>query len=67
MFLQFKKMNQTTKKIKAIDLMTVDLHTVHSAIRSEAKELGCEQELNLLKNEFLDSLRMKRILLTSNK
>lgn len=53
-------MNQSTKELKAIDLMLLDLHTIHANIRSEAKELGCEDELNHLKDMFLNELKEKR-------
>jgi len=39
-------MNQKSEnKIKAIDLMLLDLKTSHSGIRVQAKKMNCELEL----------------------
>lgn len=46
----------TQKEIQAIDLMLEDLHTNHPEIRTVAKELDCETELDALKVEILDYL-----------
>lgn len=45
---------------QAIDLMIEDLHTKHHEIRSKAKELGCDPDLEKVKNlliEYLNSLK----------
>jgi hypothetical protein len=47
-------MNQ--KELQAIDLMLEDLQTNHPEIRTVAKELDCETELEALKVEMLDYL-----------
>jgi len=44
----------------ACDLMVEDLWEVHSRIRVMAKELGCESELEKVKNELLVYLKEKR-------
>lgn len=49
-------MNQESKKVRAIDLMLLDLHTRHSKIRTEAKEYDCENELEELKLKLLNLL-----------
>lgn len=51
-------MNQS--KSKAIDLMIEDLHTAHHEIRSTAKKQGCEEELDVVKNQLLDYLNFLR-------
>jgi hypothetical protein len=51
----------TQKQNQAIDLMIEDLYTIHTDIRSQAKELGCEDELNTIKNSVLDYLRQIKI------
>lgn len=42
-----------SKRTDAIDLMILDLHTRHSDIRNSAKKLGCENELDKVKEELL--------------
>lgn len=49
-------MNKETKQIKAIDLMILDLQTLHSSIRIEAKEHQCETELEKVKAVLLNFL-----------
>jgi hypothetical protein len=56
-------MNQESKKVKAIDLMMVDLHTRHSEIRNEAKQFHCEDELDKIKQKLLHLLMNERELL----
>ena len=46
----------TQKELQALDLMLEDLQTNHPEIRTVAKELDCETELEALKNEILDYL-----------
>lgn len=58
-----KKMNQESKKVKAIDLMLLDLQTRHSDIRIEAKEYQCEDELEEIKRKLLSLLTSERELL----
>lgn len=41
---------------QAIDLMIEDLHTKHHEIRSKAKELGCDPDLEKVKNLLIDYL-----------
>lgn len=54
-------MNQKTKnKIKAIDLLLLDLKTLHSSIRLEAKENECENELDECKNYLISYLNLMR-------
>jgi hypothetical protein len=48
------KMNQ--KELQALDLMLEDLQTSHPEIRTVAKKLDCENELEALKVEILDYL-----------
>lgn len=48
------------QKSKAIDLISEDLRTVHHEIRSKAKELGCEQELENIKFQLLNYLNFLR-------
>lgn len=50
----------TTKENQAIDLMIEDLHTCHTGIRIEAKKIGCEEELEKLKNQLVDYLHQIR-------
>lgn len=47
-------MNQ--KELQAIDLMLEDLHTNHYEIRSSAKELNCEKELEDIKISMIEYL-----------
>lgn len=47
-------MNQ--KELQALDLMLEDLQTSHPEIRTVAKKLDCENELEALKVEILDYL-----------
>lgn len=47
-------------KSKAIDLMIEDIRTVHSDIRCRAKGEGCENELNIVKQQLLDYLNFLR-------
>lgn len=49
------------KQLKAIDLLLLDLSTVHPSIRSEAKENECEEELNRFQQELIDHLKFIRI------
>ena len=51
----------TQKQNQAIDLMIKDLYTVHTDIRTEAKQLGCEDELDTIKNFVLDYLHQIKI------
>lgn len=54
-------MNQKTKnKIKAIDLLLLDLKTIHPDIRLEAKEHECETELNECKKYLINYLTLMR-------
>jgi len=46
----------TQKELQALDLMLEDLQTNHPGIRTVAKELNCETELEALKVEILDYL-----------
>lgn len=46
----------TQKELQAIDLMLEDLHTTHHEIRTVAKELDCEQELEQLKVSMIEYL-----------
>ena len=46
----------TQKELQAIDLMLEDLHTTHPEIRTAAKELDCEQELEQLKVSMIEYL-----------
>jgi hypothetical protein len=48
------------QKNRAIDLMVEDLHTVHHEIRCRAKGEGCEQELDIIKQQLLDYLSFLR-------
>lgn len=43
-------------KNQAIDLMLEDLHTKNIEVRSTAKELGCEEELEELKINLIEYL-----------
>lgn len=51
---------KTKNQIKALDLMILDLQTIHSDIRIEAKETNCEIELNEWKVNLIDYLMKKR-------
>lgn len=51
----------TQKQSQAIDLMIEDLYTVHTDIRTEAKKLGCEDELNTIKSSMIDYLYQLKI------
>lgn len=51
-------MNQ--KEIQALDLMIEDLHKKHADIRFQAKEIGCEVELENIKKYIIDHLTEKR-------
>lgn len=53
--------HMTQKQNQAIDLMIKDLYTVHTDIRTEAKQLGCEDELDTIKNFVLDYLHQIKI------
>lgn len=46
----------TPKQKQAIDLMIEDLHTQHHEIRSVAKTLQCEKELEEIKVALLEYL-----------
>lgn len=48
------------RELEAIDLLIQDLNTIHSDIRSEAKEKGCEKELDGWKEEVIQYLSIKR-------
>lgn len=52
--------NKRIKKLYAIDLLIEDLNTVRSDIRNQAKELECEPELDVLKNDLLNYLHGHR-------
>lgn len=41
---------------QAIDLMIEDLHTKHHEIRSKAKELECDSDLEKIKGILIDYL-----------
>lgn len=43
-------------KRQAIDLMLEDLHTKNIEVRTTAKELGCEEELEEIKTNLIDYL-----------
>lgn len=45
-----------TKELQAIDLMLEDLHTSHYKIRTTAKELDCEKELEEIKLHIIEYL-----------
>ena len=51
-------MNQ--QKSRAIDLIVEDLHTKHHEIRTKAKKEGCEQELDVVKQQLIDYLQFLR-------
>lgn len=53
--------HMTQKQNQAIDLMIKDLYTVHTDIRTEAKQLGCEDELDTIKNSVVDYLHQMKI------
>lgn len=46
----------TNAQQEARNLMLQDLHTIHSTIRMEAKELQCEHELENLKELLINYL-----------
>lgn len=46
----------TQKELQALDLMLEDLHTSRPEIRTVAKKLDCENELEALKVEIIDYL-----------
>ena len=46
----------TQKELQALDLTLEDLQTNHPEIRTTAKKLDCETELEALKVEILDYL-----------
>lgn len=46
----------TPKELQAIDLMLEDLQTTHHEIRTVAKKLECEEELEQLKVLMIDYL-----------
>jgi hypothetical protein len=48
------------QKSRAIDLMVEDLHTAHHEIRCRAKKEGCEQELDVVKQQLIDYLHFLR-------
>jgi hypothetical protein len=49
-------MEISQSKIQAIDLMLEDLHTKNVEVRSIAKQLGCEEELEELKINLIEYL-----------
>lgn len=49
----------TTAERNALDLLLEDLQTVNLKIRLEAKQLNCEKELDILKEELIDFLKKK--------
>jgi hypothetical protein len=51
---------KTEKHLKALDLMMLDLQTIHSNIRTEARSIDCESELIDWKNEIISFLQEKR-------
>lgn len=55
---------KTEKHLKALDLMMLDLQTIHSNIRTEARSIDCESELIDWKNEIISFLQEKRDNLT---
>jgi hypothetical protein len=48
------------QKSRAIDLMIEDLHAIHHEIRCRAKKEGCEQELDVVKQQLIDYLHFLR-------
>lgn len=52
--------NVTDPYILAIDLLFEDLHTKHSEIRIESMTLGCNQELDLIRDQVLEYLSVLR-------
>jgi hypothetical protein len=50
----------TPQETQALDLMIEDLHIKHMDIRNQAKELGCESELEDLKNDLIGYLYERR-------
>jgi len=49
-------MEISQSKRQAIDLMLEDLHTKNVDIRSTAKELGCDEELEEIKINLIEYL-----------
>jgi hypothetical protein len=49
-------MKISQSKWQAIDLMLEDLHTKNVDIRSTAKELGCDEELEEIKINLIEYL-----------
>lgn len=49
-----------SKEVNALDLLIEDLNVVHSDIRTRAKTLACENELDNWKNEVLEYLQTRR-------
>ena len=47
-------------RIQALDLMIEDLHEKHVDIRLQARHIGCEEELDLIKEDILNYLNNKR-------
>lgn len=47
----------TDQQKYAIDLLIVDLYTIHSEIRKEAKMFGCEEELLKLRDDVVEYLK----------
>lgn len=50
----------TQKESQAIDLMLEDLQTNHHEIRTVAKKIGCESELEQLKSQLINYLHTIR-------
>ncbi len=50
----------TPQETQALDLMIEDLHIKHMDIRNQAKEFGCESELEDLKNDLIGYLYERR-------
>jgi PP-loop superfamily ATP-utilizing enzyme len=49
-------MNYKNPHVQAIDLMLEDLHVKNIEIRTTAKKLGCENELESIKCQLIDYL-----------
>jgi hypothetical protein len=47
----------TEQQKNALDLMIEDLYTVRIDIRKQSKVLGCEQELNKLRDDVVNYLK----------
>jgi hypothetical protein len=47
----------TEQQKNALDLMIEDLYTVRNDIRKQSKVLGCEQELNKLRDDVVNYLK----------